>query len=143
MNDDSPLHSIFAGGEVITFRKTGVPSIEIDIRTKRAWYLGRPTKYTFEINHGLNPIAFATRKTADRVRKFVRKQLPQHFSVRVFEPPNIFMGPIPERQIIIGYRGKEYQFSAGHIASGLIRMGEQIAAQQLKAEIIYHTGEKY
>ena len=85
----------------------------------------------------LNPISFATHDTGVKVLHFARNSAPTHLSVTLDEQPKN-LGPFTrtiERQITVSNGATEENFSAGWMASSIIRHGEKRAAEFWLAEL--------
>jgi hypothetical protein len=89
----------------------------------------------------LNPISFATHETAVKVLEFARKAAPVNLLVNLDETQRV-VGPFTrtvERHIVVSNGMTEESFSAGWMASSIIRHGEQRAAVLWTAEL-KHSG---
>jgi len=84
----------------------------------------------------LNPIAFATHGTAEKVLGFAKKAAPA-VAMELDESDRV-VGPFtrtPERVILVSEDGNEERFSAGWLAHSIIFRGEPLAAQSFRAEL--------
>ena len=89
----------------------------------------------------LNPISFATKETGVRVLQFARGAAPKTLAVSLDET-NRIVGPFTrtvERSIVVSSGGTEETFSAGWMASSIIRHGEKRAGELWLAEL-KHAG---
>ena len=85
----------------------------------------------------LDPISFATHETGVKVLHFARDSAPRQLSVTLDEQPKN-LGPFTrtiERQITVSNGATEENFSAGWMASSIIRHGEKRAAEFWLAEL--------
>jgi hypothetical protein len=85
----------------------------------------------------LNPIGFATRETGLKVLQFARTVAPKDLSVSLDET-NKVVGPFTrtvERMIVVSNGRTEESFSAGWMASSIIRHGEKRAGDLWQAEL--------
>jgi hypothetical protein len=85
----------------------------------------------------LNPISFATKETGVKVLRFARGVAPQSLAVSLDETSKT-VGPFTrtiERSIVVSNGDTEENFSAGWLASSIIRHGETMARKLWLAEL--------
>ena len=87
----------------------------------------------------LNPLAFATHETGEKILRFARNIAPKELTVALDETQKV-TGPFTrtvERLITVTDGSTAENFSAGWIANSIIRTGEQRAADSLRTEWRY------
>jgi hypothetical protein len=85
----------------------------------------------------LNPISFATHDTGEKVLQFAKQAVPRDLRVSLDESQRV-VGPFTrtvERLIVVSNGQTEENFSAGWMASSIIRHGEKRAAELWAAEL--------
>jgi len=85
----------------------------------------------------LNPLSFATRETGLKVLAFAKRTAPSNLAVSLDETQKV-VGPFTrtiERSIVVSNGEVNESFSAGWLASGLIRRGEAYMAKSWTAEL--------
>jgi hypothetical protein len=93
------------------------------------------------VTGSLNPISFATQDTGLKVLQFARHAAPKPLMVSLDQTQRI-TGPFSrtiERHIVVSNGTVEESFSAGWMASSIIRNGEKRAAELWNAEL-KHAG---
>jgi hypothetical protein len=85
----------------------------------------------------LNPISFATHETGVKVLEFAKQAAPKNLMVSLDETQRV-TGPFTrtiERHIVVSNGMTQESFSAGWMASSIIRHGEKRAAELWTAEL--------
>ena len=79
--------------------------------------------FTFENQEGVNPLQYATQKTAEKLVEILKVELPKDIKYTIARLTYVQSLTIPPISITVERNGIKEQFSAGLIANSLIRSG--------------------